>query len=385
MEHERDLAHPATTTEVIADPAITVVRAVLADGRDLFYFDDAGSRHETPRPPDARALPTRPPTATMRLDPLTGEWVAVATARQGRVMLPPAHLDPLAPQSASNPSEIPGPYDVAVFENRSPSFGPTVVDARLPEPLGASETSAVAAGRCEVISYDPASTGSLAELGSSRMRTVIEAWAQRTAELSTLPGVRQVFPFENRGEQIGVTLHHPHGQIYAYPFVTPRTRRTLDRTREEPGLFAAILDRESVGPRLIAEGDHWSAYVPFAARWPLELHVMPHRHVGTLAHTTLSERAELSAMLPGLLASFDILYDTPTPYMLGWHQAPVGDGTIRLTLTVSSPRRAADKLKFLAGSEAIMGAWVADVSPEDSAARLRDAHAQAQAQEASLR
>src|SRR5690606_29864626 len=137
-------------------------------------------------------------------------------------------------------------------------------------------------------------------------------------------------------------------------------------------------DREAAGPRVLFAGEHWTAFVPFAARWPLEIHALPHRDIGSLAQTSLAEREELARFLPPLLGSLDVLYGSPTPYMMGWHQAPVGVENMRLMLTVYSPRRAADKLKFLAGSESVMGAWVSDVSPEDAAARLKDAFAQAQ-------
>ena len=105
-------------------PQITKREYRLADGRELIYFDDADTTLSADREPDARLLDERPHTATMRQDPLTGEWISIAAARQNRVFLPPADQDPLAPASASNPSEIPSNYDVAVFENRSPSFGP---------------------------------------------------------------------------------------------------------------------------------------------------------------------------------------------------------------------------------------------------------------------
>src|SRR5690606_954077 len=124
------------------------------------------------------------------------------------------------------------------------------------------EASAPSGGRCEVVCFDPASTGSLAGLGRHRARTVIEAWAHRTHALEGLQGVRQVFAFENRGEAIGVTLHHPHGQIYAYPFVTPRSRLTMERAIDLPQLFQDILDRESTGRRVIYAGEHWTAFVP---------------------------------------------------------------------------------------------------------------------------
>lgn len=361
----------------------------LADGRELIYYDDPGSTLGPERAVDARALDPRPGTATMRLDVLTGDWISVAAARQNRAFLPPAELDPLAPQTATNPSEIPSRYDVAVFENRSPSFGPALAEAHGDAPAAADPPRGLAdlaelglgrtrtsAGRCEVVCFSPEHEGSFGTQTVTRARTVIEAWADRTAALSALPGIEQVFPFENRGEAIGVTLPHPHGQIYGYPYVTPRTARTLDAIeRTGSDLFARILESEQASERVILRGEHWTAFVPFAARWPLEVHVMPHRHVADLAETTDAERDELAPLYLRLLRGVDALYDTPTPYIAAWHQAPVhvARDTMRLHLQLTSPRRAADKLKFLAGSEAAMGAWIGDVPPETSAARLRDA------------
>ena len=223
-------------------------------------------------------------------------------------------------------------------------------------------------------------TGSFGSLSPTRARTVIEAWADRTAALSALPGVQQVFPFENRGEAIGVTLHHPHGQIYAYPYVTPRTNaliRSLDAYG--PTLFADILERERASERVVLAGEHWTAFVPFAARWPIEVHLLPHRHVADFAETSDAERDELATLYLRVLRGVDALYDTPTPYIAAWHQAPVDvrRDEIRLMLQITSPRRAADKLKYLAGSEAAMGAWIGDIPPEQAAAGLRDAIARA--------
>jgi len=366
----------STHAPLARDEAIHVHRDHLADGREIIYFDDHGSTLGSNRRADARDLEPRPATATARQDPLTGEWVSVAAARQNRVMLPPAHLDPLAPQTPDNPSEVPDLYDVAVFENRSPSFGPqTQIEGQDFSTDIGLERTATSAGRCEVVCFSPEHDGSFASLGDVRARTVIEAWAHRTAELSKLPAVRQVFPFENRGEAIGVTLHHPHGQIYSYPYVTPRTQR-LQASVASYGssLMGDILDRERNAERVLIQGEHWTAFVPFAARWPVEVHVMPHRDVPDFAHTSLAERDELALLYPRLLRGVDSLYDTPTPYIGAWHQAPLvgGDG-IRLMAQVTSPRRAADKLKFLAGSEAAMGAWIADVAPEAAASALREA------------
>jgi len=371
------------TALAIADPNIAVHRSTLADGRELLYFDDADTALPPDRAVDERELAPRPATAEMRQDPLSGDWVSVAAARQHRVVLPPAELDPLAPQSPGNPSEIPSRYDVAVFENRSPAFGPALAapDADPAAALAAVrdigvERTLPALGRCEVVCFSPEHEGSFGTQSVSRARTVIEAWAHRTAELGALPGVQQVFPFENRGEAIGVTLGHPHGQIYAYPYVTPRTQRLLDAIATAGrGLVAEVVARELDGPRVVLRGEHWSAYVPFAARWPIEVHLVPHRHVPDLAETSLAERDELAVLYRRLLRGVDARYATPTPYIAAWHQAPVHEhrDEVRLTLQLTSPRRAADKLKFLAGSEAAMGAWIGDVPPEAQAEALRAA------------
>jgi UDPglucose--hexose-1-phosphate uridylyltransferase len=150
-----------------------------------------------------------------------------------------------------------------------------------------------------------------------------------------------VFPFENRGEAIGVTLHHPHGQIYAYPYVTPRTLRLLDAIdRTAPDLFDRILAFEQNGPRVVLRGEHYGVRA-IRARWPIELHVLPHRHVPDFAGLTDAERDELAPFYLRLLRGIDALYDTPTPYIAAWHQAPVhvGRDTVRLTLQLTSPRR----------------------------------------------
>jgi UDPglucose--hexose-1-phosphate uridylyltransferase len=359
-------------------PGITKQTHHMADGRELIYYDDADTTLGPERKSDARHLDPRPGTAVMRQDPLTGEWISIAAARQNRVFLPPSDRDPLAPATDTNPSEIPDNYDVAVFENRSPSFGPGLsAEYPLDElALVGLGRSLPAIGRCEVVCFSPHTAGSFAELSVSRARTVIEAWADRTAALSALPGVREVFPFENRGEAIGVTLHHPHGQIYAYPYITPRTDRLLDSIERFDGdLFVRILEFESESERVVLRGEHWIAFVPFAARWPLEVHMLPLRHVPDFAATTAAERDELATLYLQLLRGVDALYETQTPYIAAWHQAPtdVGRDTVRLMLQLTSPRRAEDKLKYLAGSESAMGAWIADVLPEAAAATLRDA------------
>jgi UDPglucose--hexose-1-phosphate uridylyltransferase len=294
--------------------------------------------------------------------------------------LPPANQCPLCPTTDENLSELPDRFDVAVFENKSPSFGPellTAVDLDFASvdglELGATRKSV---GRCEVVVFSPEHLGSLGALPVERVKTVIDALADRTEHLQSLAGVMQVFPFENRGQEIGVTLHHPHGQIYAYPFVTPRTQKLLSSIeRFGADLFAETLEFESASERVLIKSDSFTAYVPFAGRWPIEIHLLPHRHVQHLGQLTEDEKAELASVYRRLLRSLDKIYDSPTPYIAAWHQAPLlqAGKNVRLQLQITSPRRAADKLKYLAGSESAMGAFIADFAPEKTAAQIREA------------
>lgn len=355
---------------------------LLADGRELIYFDDGA--HAKPhtaidtRPLDARSEQN---TGELRFDALTGDWVAIAAHRQTRTYLPPANQCPLCPTTTANQSEIPdSSYDVAVFENRFPSLGPAV--GHVPENPRWG-TVGRAFGRCEVMAFTPEHTGSFGALSTERARTVIDTWAHRTEALSALPGIKQVFPFENRGQEIGVTLHHPHGQIYAYSYVPPRSavmaaaaRSYYDAHDGRETLLGSIVAQESEsGERMIAQGKYFSAYVPFAAHMPLEIHLTPHRHVADFAALNDAERDELAVMYLDVLRRLDNLYDTPTPYIAAWHQAPL-DSLLRpagrFHLELTSPRRAADKLKFLAGSEAAMGAFISDTTPEQTASVLRN-------------
>jgi UDPglucose--hexose-1-phosphate uridylyltransferase len=354
--------------------------AKLSDGRDLFYFDDAGSALPTTRKPDQREPAERPEVAQMRLDSLTSEWVSVAAHRHARAFLPPANQCPLCPTTDENLSELPDRFDVAVFENKSPSFGPELLpavdlDFASVEGLGLGATRK-SVGRCEVVVFSPEHLGSLGALPVERVKTVIDALADRTEHLQSLAGVMQVFPFENRGQEIGVTLHHPHGQIYAYPFVTPRTQKLLSSIeRFGADLFAETLEFESASERVLIKSDSFTAYVPFAGRWPIEIHLLPHRHVQHLGQLTEDEKAELASVYRRLLRSLDEIYDSPTPYIAAWHQAPLlqAGKNVRLQLQITSPRRAADKLKYLAGSESAMGAFIADFAPEKTAAQIREA------------
>jgi UDPglucose--hexose-1-phosphate uridylyltransferase len=342
----------------------------LADGRELIYYD---SRDDTVRDAvDRRPLDRTVTTSEVRRDPLLGDAVAIASHRQGRTYHPPADECPLCPSEGDRLSEIPdSSYDVAVFENRFPSL-------------------AGDSGRCEVVCFTSDHDASFADLTEEQAGLVLEAWTDRTAELSHLPSVEQVFCFENRGAEIGVTLGHPHGQIYAYPFTTPRTAlmlRSLAAHKEGTGgenLFDAVLEKELAGERIVLETEHWVAFVPFAAHWPYEVHLYPRRRVPDLLGLDEEARTEFPKVYLELLRRFDRIFgegEPRTPYISAWHQAPFGtleefDGVVRddfaLHLELFTIRRTSGKLKFLAGSESGMSVFINDVPPEAAAQRLRE-------------
>ena len=383
----------------------------LADGRDFFYFDDnpeyvSGAktrRLDDPRPlhdrfetwVDDDGVEHKPAAPEMRRDPLTGDWIPMASHRMNRTFMPGPDTNPLAPANPNaeyQDGEIPDTdYDVVVFENRFPSLlrTPDTVIGAEPELLGGSDLYPVlpAAGRCEVICFAPRMEDQLANASHTRMRTVIEAWADRTADLQKLEGIAQVFCFENHGKEIGVTLPHPHGQIYAYPYLTPKTvamagQATAYRQRTGKNLLEAVLEAELAdGRRIIAQTDHWVLYVPGAARWPVEMHLAPKRDVKDLTELTEEEREDLADVYLHMLQAGNRFFvnedgsEIELPYIAGWHQAPVDPELrkdMRLHLQLISVLRSPGKLKYLAGSESGMGAWISDTTPEKIADRLKE-------------
>jgi len=317
-----------------------------------------------------------------RWDPISKEWVVTATHRQERTFKPPADYCPFCPtaENAEYPTAIPeSEYDMTVVENGFPSLQPDP-----PEPaVEGTDLQPVenANGTCEVVLFSSDHDGVMSEAPVSRFVKLVKLWRDRYETLGAEEDHDYVYVFENKGEAVGVTLHHPHGQIYAYPFVPPKIRKELDSSEEhyeEHGrcLFCDIIEEErEAGERVVAENGNFTAVVPFAARWTYEIHVYANEHVPSLAALTEEQERDLARVLKQVQVAYDSLFDREMPYVMATHQQPTtGEGAeySHYHLEFYPPFRTADKLKHLAGSELGAGTFINNKLAEEAAEELRD-------------
>ena len=307
----------------------------------------------------------------LRFDPLREEWVAYSTARNDRTFLP-KDLCPLCPSGAGGGSEVPlDDFEVVVFENRFPAI---------------SADKTVHAGRgpgagCEVIVYTAEHASDLAHLPLDRIRLLVDVWADRYEVLGSRPNVKYVFIFENKGKEVGVTLAHPHGQIYALPFIPPVAKHELSasaRHMRSTGrcLHCERIEHELAGERLLFARESMLAFVPHAAHWPYEVHVYPRRHAGSIASLDAQERTDLAEAIRDVAGGYDRHFGFSAPYVMALHQAPTDGGAwpaAHVHVEFYPPHRRPDRLKQLAGVELGAGTFVNDTLPEQTASQLRRA------------
>ena len=346
-----------------------------ADGRGLVLY----ARQPLPEGLDAPSPSEAPhaPNPHLRWHPLRGEWVAYAGHRQHRTFLPGAGDNPLAvTKSAEHPTELPaGPWDVAVFENLFPALARTAHD-----PPSLAVPTAPATGVCEVVVFTQDVHATLGTLPLWHVELLVDVWADRYEMLGQLQNVLYVYPFENRGTEVGVTLHHPHGQLYAYPFVPPVAARELEQQRVHyerrgTGLLEDMVACElASGVRVIYRGPHVAAFIPICARYPYEVWIAPHRPAPSFTALNREERRDFARALKTIVLKFDTLWHRPFPYILAFHQAPT-DGLphpeAHLHAEFYPAYRMPDRLKYLAGSEIGAGVFTADTLPEEKADELK--------------
>jgi UDPglucose--hexose-1-phosphate uridylyltransferase len=300
----------------------------------------------------------------LRFEELRGEQVVYAIHRQERTFLPTRDHCPLDPTKPGGPeTEIPFPaFEIAVFDNRFPAFE---------SPAGAAE----------VVVYTDDHDASFGTLAPERVEALMWVWRQRYEELGAREDVDYVYIFENRGVEVGVTLSHPHGQIYAYPFMPPVPRLELAADERLGGCAAcSLLETELTDRRrIVYENDAVVVFVPYAARWAYEAHVVMREHRPSLLDCEPKELTLLADALQALVRGYDALFDRPFPYVMAVHQAPTlaapatSERHGHLHVEFYPPLRTADKLKYLAGSEQGGGTFISDTLPEESAPKLREA------------
>jgi UDPglucose--hexose-1-phosphate uridylyltransferase len=358
---------------VVGTPGLLVRHTLVhPDGRRLHVYGDLRGQLDDRVPPTGG---TGPAHLHQRYDALTDAWVAISPERNTR---PSDAPDPAAnggggpcPLCPGGP-EVPFSYQAAVFDNRFPTFTPQA------PPISDDPRVAPSSGRCEVVLYTEAHRGSLATLPPDDLGRVLAVWRDRSAALWADPGHAFVMVFENRGEAVGATLDHPHGQIYAFPRVPPLIADRVavlaaHRAREGACLTCALLAQDDREPaREVARNASFTVTVPFAARWPFEVQVRARRHgLGRLADLAPGERSDLAAALADVVARYDGLYGFPLSYLMVVEEAPAGAGDWHLGVAFLPPHRTATKLKVRASVETATGLFINDTLPETSAARLR--------------
>jgi len=269
---------------------------------------------------------------------------------------------------------------MVAFQNKFPSLRPN------PPTPAVADTGLYdvepAQGVCDVIVYTSEHEGSLAQRPVDEIEELIYVWRDRYRDLGALDYIDYVYIFENKGEAIGVTLHHPHGQAYSFPFIPPRLEReldSLDAHRRETGrclLCDVVAEERRDGRRLVLESEHFYAGIPFYARWPYEVHIWAREHRASLADMSGDELRDLARVLKGVMCKYDALWGFSMPYLMVLKQLPTdGRGPERdhFRIEFYPPLRTPQKLKFLASVETGAGNFINDTLAEEKAAELRAA------------
>mgnify|MGYP005740321625 FL=1 len=310
---------------------------------------------------------TPPPNPHMRWNPSRQEWVTYSSTRQVRTAFPPKEYCPLCPGAELNfPTEIPFKnFEVAIFPNRWASFNTaenqTSIDGLYVKPSN---------GECEVVVYSSNHLDTIAQMPLDRIELLFSAWSDRYEQLLKRDDIAYVMPFENRGEECGVTLHHPHGQIYAFPFVPPVIQKEVDAFNKENFIMKLMTDLEK--KYFVYQDDNVIAAVPPFARYAYEIWIIPKRQIAGPWQFTDGEYNSFAKALQKVVKGYDNFLGRRCPYIMGLHAAPkLDDKNFHFHMEFYPPLRHGDKPKVLAGSESMAGVFIMDVLPEETAIELR--------------
>lgn len=315
--------------------------------------------------------------AELRWNPLIKDWVMIASHRQNRPQMPKDWC-PFCPGSG----KVPEQYDVYEYDNDFPALS---LDPPAPDSVSTDFYKMEPCyGKCEVILYSPEHTVTLPELPAEHIRKLVDLWADRFTALSREEKIKYIFMFENRGAVVGVTMPHPHGQIYGYSFLPKRLELELASCREyweEKGscmLCDMMADECKSGDRVIIENEDFVTFLPFYCEYPYGMYIMSKRHVQNITQFTDRERNNLAKILKETAGTLDALFDYTFPYMMCMYQNPVNGEDVsdyyHFHIKFFPPMRSAEKQKFNASSET--GAWAHcnPTAPEEKAKELRAAY-----------
>jgi UDPglucose--hexose-1-phosphate uridylyltransferase len=307
----------------------------------------------------------------LRWHPLLREWVGVAALRQDRPQMPKDWC-PFCPGSG----RVPEHYDTYLYPNDFPAFSKNYPPF---EPNIGIFHSTGARGVCDVVIYHENHNLPPAQMTAGHWRKVVDLWTERTKQLFADPEIAYVYIFENTGVAIGVTMPHPHGQIYSFPFIPPLAERELMSASEyfateDECLYCRLLESElSAGIRVVLEWDNFVAFVPYHARWPGEMQIYPRRHFGSLLDPGEDQKTELARLIKTVRMKYDNLWGFPIPLMMLIRQRPVRGNHpyFHFHLEFYPIQRSATKIKYLAGVESGSGTFLNDTVAEEKAAEYR--------------
>lgn len=370
----KSIAYGEGSTEVMGDNSIILSHSIAGrqvhrrqftklDGREMRLYGYQ-SHTEAPLQQEGGEVAKG---GELRWHPLRREWNLYAPHRQNRTFKPSMANDPLAPSRLGGPpTEIPfSDFELAVFENKF-----TSLHAEAPQPVSAADLKmARAKGRCDVVVYGPDAVGNLYSIGQDKRRLLLTAWIDRYVTLYG-EGNKFVMPFENRGDEVGVTLHHPHGQIYAFPFVPNVQKQAASAFAEGYDLSESIKTCEA--DYHVAEAGGLVAWCPPYARFPFEVWIAPRERKAGPWSFDETEQDGFAHLLGDITRRYDEFFQRPTAYMLTLHAAPAGtDDSFHFTAQFYPLLRAPERVKYLASVEQSTGVFTVDVMPEFAAETLR--------------
>ncbi len=310
----------------------------------------------------------------LRYNPVTGEWVIISAATNERPTQP-ADSCPVCPRS----QEFYGDYDLAAFDNRFPALSSDLssveeIDSNLLK-RGPSR------GKCEVLMYTSSHGLSVPNMGLVQLEKLVEMWCDRYKEISKLDFIKSIFIFENRGREVGASLQHAHGQLYSFPFVPSRLEKKAKTLSDyyscnRSCLICDLLTDNSFTKNTVFENDSFMAVVPFFAKFPYEIHLYPFRHVSRIIDLTAVEKRDLAHAIRKTAKLYDSIYEEEFPYMMTLYNPPencgfVYDDSYHFHIEFYPPKRAKDKLKWMASVETGTWAFVNPTEPEAMADTMK--------------